>query len=57
MSMTRFQCSACSRRHTALTGCPRCTDSVGQIQRCPTHGARLSAQCGACRALTRSRGR
>ncbi|MFD0890511.1 hypothetical protein ACFQ08_38715 [Streptosporangium algeriense] len=52
--MTRFQCPTCSRRHTALTGCPRCTDSVGQIQRCPTHGARPSVQCGACRTLARA---
>ncbi|MFF4415232.1 hypothetical protein ACFYY8_22110 [Streptosporangium sp. NPDC001559] len=50
--MTRFQCSTCTRRHTALTGCTRCsTGPSGQIPRCPTHGARLSAQCGACRIL------
>ncbi|MFI7534004.1 hypothetical protein [Streptosporangium sp. NPDC049376] len=55
--MARFQCSACSRRHTALTGCPRCsTGPGGQVQRCRTHGARRLHGCRTCRGLARSSG-
>ncbi|MER7209815.1 hypothetical protein ABT340_22365 [Streptosporangium sp. NPDC000239] len=52
----RFQCPACSRRHSALTGCTRCGTTGSQIQRCRTHGARRLHGCRTCRGLARSGG-